>query len=818
MLLNGVIAVTEKIRKIRQIHKNMTTHTKRCAMLRESIKKSKKMPWLALAASFAWLVLTGVLYKQAVQTNAEHSLEVEHTRLSTMAQQLMDARNWNAAHGGVYVAQSDYGQPNPWLPESERTVTTRDGRTLVLVNPAYMSRQLAERSSHEGVTISVVGNAPLRPENMADVWERSALARCAEETPEVFTPPQQGSGKQGSGQGLRLLSVLVAQQSCLRCHVGRKVGDVLGGISVSQDATAFQKSLDRQQRNMRLLYGLLGITGVLAIGGITFNLTHRRWLAEEASRMKSAFMGHLSHDMRTPLTAIVGMSELAQKKDLPEAERKKALSYLTQAAEALHEMVGDIMDHAALEQGTPALRAAPFDLRQCLTDCVSLYRPIAESKEIILTLSLDDNLPVCTVGDSFRLRQALGNIISNAVKFTESGSVRVYATSKESTAEGLRLAVSVADSGPGLAEEDQARVFESFQRGRDSAHTPGTGLGLNIARTLARLMGGDVRLASRPGQGACFTLDVLLQPCDQQQASTARTEYNATQQGHMALRGKKVLVAEDTASIAYALRQMLTGMGAEPCTVSSGENALEILGDPRQGPWDMLILDSRLPGMSGLEVLAAVRKSETLAHAETLAVVYTATASSEFVLTCEALGADGVFLKPLSFAQLRCQLEKIVADKKAKSTGGTTFVQQVVRDNLGKNAMPCAQKEDSLSQQDKNKAQSVTSQTAVWNRNAALEALDNDVEVLKSLVEVLAGELRERLVALDAALAAANEEQIRRTAHACKNSAGIMRLDQLRAAAAAAESAAPSDLARAALVLRAAIAEGSKALEAELTA
>ena len=138
-------------------------------MLRESIKKSKKMPWLALAASFAWLVLTGVLYRQAVQTNAEHSLELEHTRLSTMAQQLMDARNWNAAHGGVYVAQSDYGQPNPWLPTSEQTVTTRDGRTLVLVNPAYMSRQLAERSSHEGVTISVISNAPLRPESEVNV-------------------------------------------------------------------------------------------------------------------------------------------------------------------------------------------------------------------------------------------------------------------------------------------------------------------------------------------------------------------------------------------------------------------------------------------------------------------------------------------------------------------------------------------------------------------------------------------------------------------------------------------------------------------------
>ena len=773
-------------------------------MLRESMKKSKKIPWLAIAASLTWLVLTGVLYRQAVQTNAEHSLELEHTRLSTMAQQLMDARNWNAAHGGVYVTQSEYGQPNPWLPESERTVKTQDGRTLVLVNPAYMSRQLAERSSREGVSISIISNAPLRPENMANVWERSALARCADETPEVFTPPQKGSG-----QGLRLLSVLMAQQSCLRCHVGRTVGEVLGGISVSQDATAFQKSLEKQLHNMRLLYGLLAITGVMAVGGITFNLTHRRWLAEEASRMKSAFMGHLSHDMRTPLTAIMGMSELVQKQDLPEAERKKALGYLAQAAEALREMVGDIMDHAALEQSTPALRTAPFDLRQCLTDCVNLYLPIAEGKAITLTLDMDKNLSACAVGDSFRLRQALGNIISNAVKFTDSGSVRVYATGKEDVTEGLRLAVAVTDSGPGLAQEDQVRVFESFQRGRDSAHTPGTGLGLNIARTLARLMGGDVKLISHPGKGACFTLEVLLQPCDQPQAGAAPAGNMDLEHGRMTMYGKKVLVAEDTASIAYALRQMLTGMGAKPCTVTTGEKALEILRDPRQGPWDMLILDSRLPGMSGLDVLAAVRKGQTLTHAETLAVVYTATASSEFVQTCEALGADGVFLKPLSFAQLRCQLEKLVSSRSRRQG------QQAEAPKKDKNALHCTQKDCSQSQPDDHGDSQQTSQTAVWNRNAALEALDNDAEVLKSLVEVLAGELTDRLAALDAALAAANWEQIRRTAHACKNSAGIMRLNQLRTAAEAAETADVSKLPEAARSLRTAMVEAGNVLAAE---
>ena len=132
-----------------------------------------------------------------------------------MAGQLLDARNWDAAHGGVYVPQGEEGQPNPWLPEKERTVTTVDGRTLVLVNPAYMSRQLAERSSREGLHIGIVGNAPLRPQNRADTWEASALAQCVAEPQEVFTPPQQGDG-----HNLRLLSVLTARASCLRCHAG----------------------------------------------------------------------------------------------------------------------------------------------------------------------------------------------------------------------------------------------------------------------------------------------------------------------------------------------------------------------------------------------------------------------------------------------------------------------------------------------------------------------------------------------------------------------------------------------------------------------
>ena len=265
---------------------------------------------LPVLASAAWLVLTFCLYRHAVQGEQAHLLELCHTRLAATAHQLMDARDWNAGHGGVYVPLSAYGEPNPWLPEKDRTLRTADGRTLVLMNPAYMSRQMAERLTEPGFRLAIVGQAPLRPGNRADDWERRILA-TATQGGQVFF-----SGEDCLPQGrLRLLRTLAAQESCLRCHQGHKEGDMLGGISISMDAAAYVRDLERKQRELGLLYGLLALTGVLAVGGITSNLTLRRLQAEEKSRLKSAFMGRLSHDMRTPLAAMLGMSDLLDRQD-----------------------------------------------------------------------------------------------------------------------------------------------------------------------------------------------------------------------------------------------------------------------------------------------------------------------------------------------------------------------------------------------------------------------------------------------------------------------------------------------------------------------
>ena len=907
-------------------------------MAHVAAKKNGPAIWLPLLACFLWLVFTLALYRQAARVDEAHRLELEHTRLSTVARQLMDARNWNAVHGGVYVLKSAYGQPNPWLPEAERTVETADGRTLVLMNPAYMSRQLAERNSQPGIGISIISNVPLRPENKADAWESDALGQCTEGAREIFSAPEtDGQGK------LRLLNVLVAQDSCLRCHQGRKVGEVLGGISVSQNAEAYMHNADMQQRNMRLLYSLLGLTGVLAIGGLTLNLTRRRWLAEETSRMKSAFMARLSHDMCTPLTAILGMSELLQQKGAPEKERKNALRYLTQAGGALLEMVRDVTDHASLEQGALQLRAAPFSLRAALDDCIVLFLPVAEAKGLDIDLDVDPQLPDAVVGDSFRLRQALGNLVSNAVKFTELGRVRVCvgpagrkpASTPFGSADALCLRILVQDTGPGLPLEDAERIFESFQRGSDALSAPGTGLGLYIARTIARRMGGDVTVNSAPGRGACFALEVCLQlhGCaegkksdspDRQAAaasahgacaapeaapgtvvgvagaavppSTADVMYESSARAvpcsgavlstgpeasagsarfaasppalspllssdaECALAdaatgagggadafadlgagggadafadlgadasggaepgsengcfvGRRILVAEDNEANRYIMEHMLRAEGACVHMARDGKAALAALA---QGPWDLVILDARMPDMSGLDVLQAVRLGHAAVPVLQKTVIYTAALDAEDRRRCKDLRADLVLLKPLTFAvlrkklssllgaegsahALRCQPEYSAPAEYPASAGHSALAAPRGRETKAEGDLD-PQGEEAL---------------ALWNRQAAMDALDDDLQLMTRLAGVLRGDLRIRDAELEAALAAGDDACLRRLGHAVKNSAGTMRFDVLRARACHVEQAQKTDMEHAVTEMRAALREALDMLDKEL--
>ena len=653
---------------------------------------------LPVLASAAWLVLTFCLYRHAVQGEQAHLLELCHTRLAATAHQLMDARDWNAGHGGVYVPLSAYGEPNPWLPEKDRTLQTADGRTLVLMNPAYMSRQMAERLTEPGFRLAIVGQAPLRPGNRADDWERRILA-TATQGGQVFF-----SGEDCLPQGrLRLLRTLAAQESCLRCHQGHKEGDMLGGISISMDAAAYVRDLERKQRELGLLYGLLALTGVLAVGGITSNLTLRRLQAEEKSRLKSAFMGRLSHDMRTPLAAMLGMSDLLDRQDCGTEQRHTALAYLRRACGALLEMVDDITDHASLEQGDVRLRCRTFDLPACLRACADLYRPAAEGKGLELLLHLAPHLPRQVRGDDFRLRQALGNLVSNAVKFTERGRVDVEAGGGRLASGVFLLRLDVRDSGPGLEPGEERTVFESFCRGSAAGGKPGTGLGLNIVRTIARRMGGDVQVRSCPGQGCTFTLEVRLEiveggpgpksgtPCPAEEGIAA----SAPAAGP--LQGLRVLVAEDDAAGRYLLEVRLREQGCTVGLAADGEQVLDMLA---AAAWDVILLDAGMPRMDGLTVLERIRAGQSAASRQQAVIVHSAGLAPGEEARFRSLGVRALLDKPVPPAMLLAALRDVPRGCPGDGQAGPT---------------PCGAEAEA---------------PVIWDRAAALAATNQDLEAM----------------------------------------------------------------------------------------
>lgn len=727
---------------------------------------------LPVLASVAWLVLTFFLYRHAVQGEQAHLLELCHTRLAATAHQLMDARDWNAGHGGVYVPLSAYGEPNPWLPEKDRTLQTADGRTLVLMNPAYMSRQMAERLTEPGFRLAIVGQDPLRPGNRADDWERRILA-TATQGGQVFF-----SGEDCLPQGrLRLLRTLAAQESCLRCHQSHREGDMLGGISISMDAAAYVHDLERKQRELGLLYGLLALTGVLAVGGITSNLTLRRLQAEEKSRLKSAFMGRLSHDMRTPLAAMLGMSDLLDRRDCGPEQRHTALAYLRRACGALLEMVDDITDHASLEQGEVRLRCRTFDLPACLRACADLYRPAAEAKGLELQLHLAPQLPRQVSGDSFRLRQALGNLVSNAVKFTEQGRIDVTAGGERLASGVFLLRLDVRDSGPGLEPGEEKAVFESFHRGSAAGGKPGTGLGLNIVRTIARRMGGDVLVRSCPGQGCTFTLEVRLAmaaggpgaksgtPCP------AEKDAEAPAPAAGPLQGLRVLVAEDDAAGRYLLEVRLREQGCTVGLAADGEQVLDMLA----APWDVILLDAGMPRMDGLTVLERVRAGRSAAPRQQAVIVHSAGLSPDEEAHFRSLGVRALLDKPVPPAMLLAALRDV---PRGSSGGG----QQ-------EPPVPCDVEAEA---------------PVIWDRAAALAATEQDEELLRTLVTALRDDLprlragleaARELAADPAAPAAHTAEALRRAAHALKNSAATLCFEELRLRAAALEQVARQALA-----------------------
>ncbi|MEM9138632.1 MAG: ATP-binding protein [Pseudomonadota bacterium] len=318
--------------------------------------------------------------------------------------------------------------------------------------------------------------------------------------------------------------------------------------------------------------------------------------AEQLTREKSAMISTMSHELRTPLNGIMGMAELiARTGDLSPATGEK-LTVLRSSAQRLNTLLTDVLDTEKLMAEKMEVLPVESCLRNTLLDAVEQHRGSAETKGLSLLLDLPKDAPGKVVIDPVRVNQCLANLLTNAIKFTSNGEIRVTAHHSGSAAAG-RLSVDVRDNGIGMTKEQIGNLFSQFSQGDStiSRRYGGTGLGLWISRNLARQMGGDLIAHSVPGEGSVFTLTI--------DAPAARSDFETAS---ATLHGLEVLNVEDVAVNRQIVNMMLSRFGVSLTEAETAEDALDIM---ENRDFDLVMTDGNLPGMSGMDFVRALRSS-----------------------------------------------------------------------------------------------------------------------------------------------------------------------------------------------------------------
>lgn len=378
--------------------------------------------------------------------------------------------------------------------------------------------------------------------------------------------------------------------------------------------------------------------------------------ADRAARAQSDFLAMMSHEIRSPMSGLLGIIELIAATDL-DGDQRHMVNLVNESATALLGVLNDVLDFSKIQAGAIEIAPEPTDLHALVAAVVEPLSLAATKKNLLIESQIDAAVPQRIVVDQLRLRQILVNLLNNAVKFTPSGLIGVEVSRGQAPDGSPLLLCKVRDTGIGMGPETLARLFEPFTQA-DASTTRifgGTGLGLSICRRLARLMGGDVQVESMPGQGSQFTLTLpLREVVGHAPAPVSETDI-ADRTGFS---GRTVLVVDDQPINRWLLRQQLARLGADSELAEDGYAALDMLASRN---FDMIITDCHMPGMDGPALCTRIRALEKQAGAARVPVLgLTADITSATRERCEAAGMDGVDAKPIKLARLQTVLRQFL--------------------------------------------------------------------------------------------------------------------------------------------------------------
>jgi len=403
---------------------------------------------------------------------------------------------------------------------------------------------------------------------------------------------------------------------------------------------------------------IVAALGMFLLAFFAWRARVERRRAIRSERAKTRFLATMSHEIRTPINAMLGSIEMLGRTAL-DGRQKAFTDNAAVAAEALIDLLDNVLDLSKLDAGKLTLEKLPTVLGDLMGHAVSLARPGAEEKGLTINLGIEQADDALVVLDPTRMRQVLNNLLGNAVKFTQRGCINVDARVARDIDEGSQgtLHVRITDTGVGIPLEQQARLFEAYSQadGSTTREFGGTGLGLTICRELIEMMGGTIVLDSLPGSGTTVALNLpvaLVLPSAHSIASAAGSA--VTSNGVARARpGGRVLVVEDHPGNRALIREQLLELGVRPTLVDSGSAALQAV---ENGDFDLVLMDCHMPGMDGYEATRRIRaRPRSGPHLPIVAI--SASTGAEHLAECLGSGMDGVLRKPLRLEELRSTLE-----------------------------------------------------------------------------------------------------------------------------------------------------------------